>query len=96
MATASPCNNISTSFSWQPSARSCSQRGRRARDAVPHRAYAQHVDADVVGRAAAKALVEFFAANGCSVTDVDVHTRFAFAEFETNIRKERQMEGERW
>ena len=27
----------------------------------------------------AKALVEFFSANGCSVTDVDVHTRLAFA-----------------
>ncbi len=39
----------------------------------------------------AKALVEFFAANGCSVTDVDVHMRFAFAEFETNADANRAL-----
>ena len=39
----------------------------------------------------AKALVDFFAANGCSVTDVDVHTRFAFAEFATNADANRAL-----
>ena len=39
----------------------------------------------------AKALVEFFSANGCSVTDVDVHTRFAFAEFATNADANRAL-----
>ena len=39
----------------------------------------------------AKALVDFFSANGCSVTDVDVHTRFAFAEFATNADATRAL-----
>ena len=39
----------------------------------------------------AKALVDFFAAHGCSVTDVDVHTRFAFAEFATNADANRAL-----
>ena len=41
----------------------------------------------------AKALVDFFSANGCSVTDVDVHTRFAFAEFETWCKEEGPLRG---